>query len=242
MESYVNIAICEDDEKQLLINKHYIEQWASLRGKRVNILIYKNAESFLFNWNYEVHIDVVFLDIMMGQMSGMELAQHIRNKDEEISIIFITGESKYVFDGYKVRALDYLMKPVNREDVFHCLDIWASKNQKKERSHYILKKGKEFLKVNYDDIYYFISFDHYVDMHTVEEVITFKEKIGQVEQELPQEQFCRCHRSYIVNLKYIDTIAKNEIILDNEVRIPVSKSRVNSTQEAFMKYFQNHIK
>lgn len=242
MESYINIAICEDDEKQLQINKYYIEQWATLRDKRVNILIYKNAESFLFNWNNEQHIDIVFLDIQMGQMSGMELAQHIRSQDDDISIIFITGESKYVFDGYKVRALDYLMKPIKKEDVFHCLDVWMSKHQKKENSYFILKKGKELLKVNYDDIYYFISFDHYIDMHTKDEVITFKEKIGQVEQDLPNEQFCRCHRSYIVNLKYIDTMSKNEIILDNEVKIPVSKSRVNSTHEAFMKYFRNHVK
>ena len=242
MESYINIAICEDDEKQLLVNKHYVEQWATLRDKRVNILIYKNAESFLFNWNYEQHFDIVFLDIQMGQMSGMELAQYIRSRDEDIEIIFITGEDKYVFNGYKVRALDYLMKPIKQEEVCQCLDVWMNKNQKKESSYFLLKKGKEILKVSYDDIYYFISFDHYVDMHTTDEVITFKEKIGQVEQQLPQEQFCRCHRSYILNLKYIDTISKNEIVLDNEAKIPVSKSRVTKTHEAFMKYFRNHIK
>ena len=238
MKSYINIAICEDDKKQLLINKHYIEQWATLRDKRVNILIYKNAESFLFNWNYEEEIDLVFLDIQMGQMSGMELAKHIRTQDQNIAIVFITGESKYVFDGYKVQALDYLMKPVKKDDFFRCLDIWVNKKLKQENSYFILKKGKELMKVKCDDIHYFISFDHYLDMYTDDEVITFKKKIGEVERELPQEQFYRCHRSYIVNLMHIDTLSKNEIILDNGSKIPISKSRLKSTYEAFTKYYR----
>lgn len=239
MRAYINIVICEDDERQLLINKHYIEQWAILREQKVNIWVYKNAENFLFNWNYEEEIDIVFLDIKMGQMTGMELAKYIREHDQHISIVFITGESKYVFWGYSVQALNYLMKPIKKDDVIQCLDVWLNKNKKQEKSYFILKKGKELLKVDYDEIYYFISFDHYIDLHTRDEVITFKEKIGNLEEELSQEQLCRCHRSYIVNLKHIETISKNEITLDNGSKIPISKSRLDATYEAFMKYFQN---
>lgn len=242
MKSVINIAICEDDEKQVMINKKYIEQWGELRELPLNILVYPSAESFLFNWNYEQHIDIIFLDIVMGRMSGIELAKHIRSQDEEVTIIFITGEESYVFDGYKVQALDYLMKPVKKEDIFYCLDRWKIKSLKEETSYYLVKKGKELVKINYDDIYYFISFDHYIDINTVDEVITFKEKIGQVEQDLPGTQFCRCHRSYIVNLKHIESIYKNEVILDNGSKLPVSKSRLNTTYESFMSYFRKRIK
>lgn len=130
IRDYINIAICEDDENQLLINKYYIEQWANLREKRINILLYKNAESFLFNWNYEEDIDIVFLDIKMGQMSRMELARYIREQDQNISLVFITGESKYVFDGYSVQALNYLLKPVKKEDIIQCLDLLFNRNMK----------------------------------------------------------------------------------------------------------------
>ncbi len=238
MEPVINIAICEDDEKQAIINKKYIEQWFILRELSVNISIYPISENFLFNWNYEQHIDIIFLDITMGKMSGIELAKHIRSQDEEVTIIFITGEESYVFEGYKVHALDYLMKPVKKEDIFYCLDRWKIRSLKKEMAYYLVKKGKELIKINYDDIYYFISFDHYIDINTVNDVITFKEKIGHVEQELPTTQFCRCHRSYIVNLKHIESIYKNEIILDNGSKLPVSKSRINTTYEAFMNYFR----
>lgn len=130
IRDYINIAICEDDENQLLINKYYIEQWANFREKRINILLYKNAESFLFNWNYEEDIDIVFLDIKMGQMSRMELARYIREQDQNISLVFITGESKYVFDGYSVQALNYLLKPVKKEDIIPCLDLLFNRNMK----------------------------------------------------------------------------------------------------------------
>lgn len=240
MSVCINIAICEDDEKQLQINKNYIEEWAKLREKKINVFSYSSAENFLFHWNYEVSIDIAFLDIQMDKVSGIELAQNIRKQDENISIVFITGESRYVFEGYKVQALDYLMKPVKKEEIFQCLDLFNKRIEKKRDAHFILKKGKEIQKINYDDIHYFISFDHYLDIHTRDEVITFKEKIGKIEEELSKEQFCRCHRSYVVNLKYIDSIYKNEIIMDDGTKIPVSKSRLNTTYEAFMNYFKQN--
>ena len=238
MKSVINIAICEDDQNQMLINKKYIERWAKVSNSEVNILTYPSAESFLFNWNYEQHVDIILLDIAMGKISGIELARHIRKVDEQVAIIFITGEESYVFEGYKVHALDYLLKPIKKDDIFYCLNRWKSKYLKEDTSYYLVKRGKELAKVNYDDIYYFISFDHYIDMHTKDEVITFKEKIGQVELDLSSQQFCRCHRSYIVNLKHIESIYKNEVILDNGSRLPVSKSRVNITYESFMNYFR----
>lgn len=240
MRPCINIAICEDDEQQLLINKYYIEQWATLREQNINILTYPNSEGFLFQWKYEEEFDIVFLDIHMGQMSGMELAKLIRNQDEKISIVFITGETKYVFEGYGVQALNYLMKPIKKEDVFQCLDIWLNKNKKQEGSCLVLKKGKEILKINYDDIYYFISFNHYLDIHTNQGIITLKKRISEVEKELSPQQFCRCHRSYIVNVKYIEKISRNELILDNGSKIPISKSRLDSTYELFMDYFSEN--
>ena len=80
MNRTINIAICEDNEQQLQINKYYIEQWAESEKQSVRLLTYKNAESFLFEWEYEANIDIIFLDIRMGEMTGMELAQYIRKK------------------------------------------------------------------------------------------------------------------------------------------------------------------
>ena len=239
MNKMINIAICEDNEQQLQINKYYIEQWAKSQQQNLNILTYKNAESFLFDWEYEVNIDIVFLDIRMEEISGIDLAHHIRKKNPDIDIIFISGEKEHILEGYKVQAFNFILKPIKKEEIFESLNIWLSRRRLREGDYLIVKKGKNFLKLNYNDIYYLICFDHYIDIHTKQEVITFKQKISEIEQKLPSSQFCRCHRSYIVNLKYIDQIVKSEIILDNGVKIPVSKSRANITSKAFVNYFSN---
>jgi len=240
MNRTINIAICEDNEQQLQVNKYYIEQWAESEEQSIRILTYKNAESFLFEWEYEVNIDMIFLDIHMGDMSGMDLAQYIRKKNHNIDIIFISGEGEYALQGYKVQAFNYLLKPVKKEDIFESLNTWVTRNRNKNNNNLIIKKGKKVLKLNYEDIYYLISFDHYIDVHTEEGVVTFKQKIGEIEQQLPQNQFCRCHRSYIVNLKYVNQIFRNEMILANDIRIPISKSRSNITHKAFTNYFNDH--
>lgn len=239
MSNTINIAICEDNEQQLQINKHYIEQWAESQEQNINIFTYKSAESFLFDWGYDININIVFLDIHMEEISGIDLAHHIRKKNPDIDIIFISGEKQHILEGYKVQAVNFLLKPIKKEDIFESLNMWLSRRKSKENDYLIVKKGKNFLKLNYDDIYYLICFDHYMDIHTKDDVITFKQKIGEIEQKLPQSQFCRCHRSYIVNLKYINQIVKSEIILDNGVKIPVSKSRSNITSKSFLNYFNN---
>ena len=240
MNRTINIAICEDNEQQLQINKYYIEQWAESEKQSVRLLTYKNAESFLFEWEYEANIDIIFLDIRMGEMTGMELAQYIRKKNHNIDIIFITGEEQYILQGYQVQAFNFLLKPVKKEDMFESLDTWVIRNKNKDGNHLVIKKGKKILKLNYEEIYYLISFDHYIDVHTKEGVVTFKQKIGEVEQQLPQKQFCRCHRSYIVNLKYVNQIFRNEIILENDIKIPISKSRSIITHKAFTNYFTDY--
>ena len=227
MNRTINIAICEDNEQQLQINKYYIEQWAESEKQSVRLLTYKNAESFLFEWEYEANIDIIFLDIRMGEMTGMELAQYICKKNHNIDIIFITGEEQYILQGYQVQAFNFLLKPVKKEDMFESLDTWVIRNKNKDGNHLVIKKGKKILKLNYEEIYYLISFDHYIDVHTKEGVVTFKQKIGEVEQQLPQKQFCRCHRSYIVNLKYVNQIFRNEIILENDIKIPIKNHNLS---------------
>ena len=106
----------------------------------------------------------------MKKMSGIECAKYIRQKDEDVAIIFITGGDSYVFEGYKVQALDYLMKPISKKNVVETLNRWYEKYSRKEALYYLVKRGKELIKVNYDDIYYFISFDHYIDIHTIDDI------------------------------------------------------------------------
>ena len=203
--------------------------------------MFESAEKFLFSWEYEEVYDVIILDIQMKSMSGMDLAKNIRERDSEVIIIFITAFDDYVFDGYDVSAFNYLIKPINNEKIFSILDKAKEKLEKNKnnKQFLLLSKGKNIFKIEYDDIYYIIAFDQYIDIHTNNNIYTFHMKISELEELLPEKDFVRCHRSYIVNIKYVKNINRNSLILENDIKIPISKTRMDNTYNTFINYFAN---
>lgn len=239
----IKFAICEDEIIQAEINKDYIKKWADINNIECRIDIFQSAEKFLFNWEYEEVHDIIILDIHMGDMSGIELAKKIRTMDKEVIIIFITGIDEYVFEGYNVSAFNYLLKPIDEVKIFNVLDNIKEKLEKDitNKKFLILSKGKNILRIDYDDIFYIIAFDHYIDIHTKNDIYTFNRKISEIETLLPQRYFVRCHRSYIVNIKYVKNINRNSLLLENQIKIPVSKTRMNDTYDTFINYYTDSI-
>ena len=237
----IKFAICEDEIIQAEINKNYIKRWVEKNNIEYKIDVFESAEKFLFSWEYDAVYDVIILDIRMKNMSGMDLARSIRLKDSEVIIIFITGLDDYVFDGYNVSAFNYLLKPINEDKIFSVLDKVKEKleKDKKDKNFLILSKGKNIFKIDCDDIYYVIAFDHYIDIHDKNNIYTFNRKISELENLLPSQNFVRCHRSYIVNIKYVKSINKNSLILENDIKIPISKTRMDDTYNTFIDYFAN---
>lgn len=231
----MKIAICDDciNEYDLLFG--YINEWKNNFYSDVTVEYFSSAEEFLFHWPEEKSFDLVFLDVEMKSISGMDLAKEIRKIDEHMMITFVTGYHNYVFDGYSVRALNYILKPISREKCFETLDIALKElNNKNVNKFYILKNHKSSKKIRLDDIKYMIMFSHYIDIVTTDEVVKYKIKIGEIEKELPYPKFIRCHRSYIVNLNYVDTILPDKLILNDGLSIPISKKKWGDVNAAFI--------
>lgn len=231
----MKIAICDDCSNEYDILLNYINEWKIKVDEQVSVEYFSSAEEFLFYWPEEREFDLVFLDIEMKSISGMDLAKKIREIDEDLIIVFVTGYKNYVFDGYNVRALNYILKPINKKQCFEALNESLKKigNENKSK-YYILKNIKSSKKVKLDDIKYMIMFSHYIDIVTEEEVIKYKIKIGEIEKELPYPKFIRCHRSYIVNLNYVETILIDKLILSDGLSIPISKKKWKDVNEAFI--------
>ena len=123
----MKIAICDDQEIQLELMEKYIKEWAIKNSVEIYIDKFNSAEEFLFEWEDYEKYDAIFLDIEMKKMSGIELSNIIRKKNKTVNLVFVTGEFKYALHGYKVGALQYLMKPIKKEDLFECLDIIKEK-------------------------------------------------------------------------------------------------------------------
>ena len=231
----LKIAICDDCVNEYDILLSYINEWKAKVNQQVTIDYFSSAEEFLFYWPEEKDFEIIFLDIEMKSITGMELAKRIREIDENIIIIFVTGYQNYVFDGYSVRALNYILKPIDTKQCFETLDNALKEiNNKRENKYYILRNHRSSRKIKLDDIIYMIMFSHYIDIVTDEEVIKYKIKIGEIENELPYPSFIRCHRSYIVNLNYVESILSDKLILKDGLLIPISKKKWKDVNKAFI--------
>lgn len=233
----MRIAVCDDEQDQLDITTGQVKAWSRLRNEPVELFTYHSAAEFLFYWPDEIGFDLVFLDIRMKNMSGIELAQLIRKNDSDLLIVFITGLKDYVFQGYAVQALHYLLKPVRQADCFACLDRAQKIIGRRRDESFVIPLESQSIRLLYNEIYSFEIFSHYVEVHSVKGVFSFKKRMKELEQELPSGRFFRCHRSFIVNMHYVNNLKKNEVCLDNGTCIPVSKSRFTQMNNAFLKYY-----
>ena len=233
----MKIAICEDETIQINLLNTKIRNWANESNVDISIDNFTTAESFLFEWADYDKYDIIFLDIRLSKMSGIELSNIIREKNKNVDIVFVTGFFKYALHGYKVGALQYLLKPINSADLNFCLNKTQERiGNKNEEYTLVLETSKKHIKLNCNEIEYCIMFSPYIDIHTTSEKITVRKKISELERELPSKYFIRCHRSYIVNLKYIKSISKDNIVLESGIRIPISRSRYKEVNDTFINY------
>ncbi|MGL4736751.1 MAG: LytR/AlgR family response regulator transcription factor [Cellulosilyticaceae bacterium] len=233
----MKIAVCDDEKQQLQYLEKLIGEWAQSNKYLVNVQSFRSAESFLFEWEENKQFEIVLLDIEMGEQNGVELAKTIRQHDENVMIIFVTGLPEYIEEGYEVSALHYLLKPVNEDRLWRVLDKAVSRLQKVEKSLLLTVEG-EAVKLLQKEIFAAEASAHSVCIYTEQETYELRKNISNLEAELDAEAFIRCHRSYIVGLRHIKRIGKTEILLDNEQSIPLSRRMYQGVHTAFIKYFR----
>ena len=206
------VAICDDDEMDSSYVKACLCRWASSRKTDVVVDVFPSAESFLFKNDGSGGYDILLLDIEMGLMDGVELARRVRANDKAVQIVFITGYSDYIAEGYDVEALHYLMKPVNEAKLFEVLDKAASKVQGNARV-LTLEFGGEIVRVPVYEVQYLEVYGNYVTIHAKQDIVV-KKTLGEFDKELG-EGFHRIGRSYIVNLKMVRRVTKTQVLLAN---------------------------
>ncbi len=230
-----NIAIIDDEQVQREYLLTIIKLWK--KSEKLNIKTFHNAESFLFDYEDNKEYDILLLDIEMDKINGIELAQKVRKDNERVQIIFITGFVDYMSMGYDVSALHYLMKPVSKEKLHQVLDKAVNLLLKKETNIIIKVDGQNII-IKLADIIYVESFGHYLSIYTVDEKeYTVKIGINKFVEEL-DNSFIVPHRSYVVNLKYVKSISKNNVVLDDNKEIPMAKNNFEDVNKAFISYYR----
>ncbi len=137
----MRIAVCDDEEAPRRLIIRYLREWAAAQGQLVEITEFPDGESLFFHWEDDRNFDLMILDIEMGTLSGMELARRIRQQDEELPILFITGYESYMAQGYEVAAIQYLLKPLSREKLFAVLSRVQRREKPEEKLTFSGEEG-----------------------------------------------------------------------------------------------------
>ncbi len=225
------IAICDDCDvdRQYILNM--VTLWGERSGYIVHVDLFSSAENFLFHYAEEGDYDILLLDIEMGTMDGVTMAKRLRKENDTVQIVFITGYSDYILEGYEVAALHYLMKPVKEEKLCAVLDRAAQKLAKNEKV-LNFEIGGEMIRVPIYQIRYADVFGNYVTIHALSDV-TVKMTLSDLEKQL-DERFYRAGRSCIVNLSQISRVTKAEIKLSDGTAIPLPRGAYDGINRAII--------
>ena len=225
------IAICDDSEADRQYVLNMVTTWAARAGHVIHTDTFNSAENFLFHYAEENDYDLLLLDIEMGEMDGVTMAKQLRRTNDTVQIVFITGYSDYISEGYEVAALHYLMKPVKQEKLFAVLDRATEKLSKNEKV-LNFEVSREMVRVPVYQIRYADVFGNYVTIHAAQD-ITVKMTLGDLEKQL-DERFYRVGRSVIVNLTQISRVTKAEIKLLDGTAIPLPRGAYDGINRAII--------
>lgn len=228
----LRIAICDDeadarDALRIQLEKLLIEDSEEI--------IYEfssgtNAASWLQKHPGEV--DLLFLDVEMGKENGMDAAKKIRTVNRDLLIVFATGYTDYVFDGYQVNALDFLVKPVSPEKLKEVLLRAKELLTPPTDRFFVLKNADGAYRLPWDDILYFYSDRRYIHLVTVIKTYTFYGKLNDIEKQV-RNNFVRIHQRYLVNSDNVTFVGGDFVTVDNPAceKLPVSRAYKKEASE-----------
>lgn len=202
-----------------------------LKIEKINVVATCKNAIEAFNEINSKKVDLIFLDINMPEISGLSFAKTI---NKNIKVIFTTAYREYAVDGFDLKAVDYLLKPISFERLLQAVNKYLDESTSvnieskleiiQEKSDFIfVRSDRKMIKINFSDINYIESLSDYIKIYIENSVIITRETITCIEAKLPENDFIRIHRSFIVSMNKIDSFT-NEFIEVNKKAIPISRS------------------
>ena len=219
----MKICIC-DDEKDFIHNfQLLLEQYFKKRKTIHHFNFFENEEDLLSYLDSQNDIDILFLDIKFQTYSGIEIAEKIRAINPSVILIFLTAFPEYALSGYKVKAFDYLVKPLSYTQLENVLDRAISELTSNKNNFLVVKDSGNIFKIKFSEIVYIETYNRNILFHlTSRSEITGHESLKTYETKL-DKRFYRCHTGYIVNMAYVTSIQKDCAVLILNITIPVSR-------------------
>lgn len=231
----MDIAIIEDSGQELSLLERYLQTYLSNRQVYRVIDTYTSGDAFLENWPSKSY-DLIFLDILMDGISGIEVARKIRETDSECLLIFISSSKEYALQGFEVRAFDYLLKPLSEERFQKTMDL--CRNELAKHIRYIeVKESRTLVKIPLGEIIYTDYYNHYIQIHTSTRLIRSYQQFDVFSPLLLcYPQFLCCYRNCIVNMDHVASVDKHDFIMENGERVPITRGNRNAIYQQYADY------
>ena len=229
----MRIAICDDEEIYRIELKTILDKM--LANADYDIDTFADGKHLIEEFS-ACPYDLVFLDIEMPAVDGITLAKMIRTKSENVFIVFLTSHIEYALEGYEVNALRYLTKPVDtgklKEVIKYVQDKQAGSRQ------IIIKEDGEDILIDINDVIYMESMNQNVRLVTSKGEHIIRYNIGDFEEELKNDGFFRIHRGYLISLSKVKKLARNDVVMDGDVILPVSRNNAKPLKDAFYSFVE----
>lgn len=224
--------LIEDSKKDAKIFKNNLNLFADKNNISVQLDVFENA--LLFLPSYQADYDIIFLDIELPFMNGMEVATKIRDKDKQVVIVFITNMAQYAIEGYSVAAFDYILKPVNYYEMSLKLKRLISHLASQNDEWIAIRMERDIIRLKLKEICFLEVDSHYVIWHTVDTKYRSLCTLKSLEKSLP-DYFVQISRWNIVNMKFVESIKENEIHMGSNT-LHISRNKYREFVERFAKY------
>lgn len=240
----ISIALCDDEDKYLSRYETILSSYFKEKKLAFEIIKFKSGESFLFNLEDNINrFQIVFLDILMHELNGIETAKKIRELNENVNLIFLTSSEMYVYDAFEANPVNYLIKDKDEEKLHKVLDKVMKKLEVSvTNDNFVYKKANSYISFSYDSIMYFEVFQRIITIHRYKEdkhdfYCSFKE----LDSIIDQNRFVKIFRSYIVNMSYIQKIYNHQVELKDGTLLPISRKLYDDVKKKFSLYLNSEV-
>ncbi len=230
----IRIAIVEDeaaDQKKL---QNFVQQYLSERGQTARIFLFSDGTEFLYDCPQL--LDIVFLDIEMKQVDGIQAAYKVRETDRLVQLVFVTNMAHLALEGYAVDAADFIVKPISYDTFSAHMDRLMDKLDRRRTRFLMTRQGKETFCCSIGQITYIEALNKKTILHQAgQDIVYSSEPLYALEKKLKAEPFFRCHNAFLINLDYVRSFGADGVTVQDTL-IPVSKYRKREFMTALANY------
>ncbi len=231
------IAIVDDDPKDAAQLKGCVEEYYKAHDHAVMIQEYHDGLDFIRSTET---YDIIFLDIQMGKLDGLETARLVRKINRDAILIFVTNMAQFAIKGYEVDALDFILKPASLASINYVLDKAMRRLDNSGRAMFSLKTADGTISLSANDIMYVEVFDHNLIYHTTRGDHNVRGRLGDVASKLDPDKFVMCNRSFVVNLRHVSSVTADYLVIGGS-RIPISKSHRKELMKRFSSFLGDSL-